>query len=331
MTPSELGHQTPSSEYDFDLPKNLIAQEPTRNREDARLLVVDRQRGTIEHAHFRDLTDWLRPGDGLVLNETKVLMAKLVGYRTKTKGRWHGLFLEQDPGSGVIKVMCKTRGKIEVGETVTLQDRDGMDRDVVKLVSKLGGGCWAIQPVENEPAEQWLQRLGRVPLPHYIRDGNMTDSDVTDYQTIFAKNNGSVAAPTAGLHFSDRLLNRVIDRGVDVCKLTLHVGTGTFRPISTETIEEHAMHGESGEIDQSAMDLLKQTRERGGRVIAVGTTSTRLLETAGARPDPYQAWAGTTDLYIRPGHKFNFVGRHHYELSFTANHVARTSANIRWR
>ncbi len=316
---AETQPETPATQYDFDLPKELIAQQPTRNREDARLLVVDRSKQELEHAHFRDITDWLRPGDCLVLNETKVIHAKLVGYRTQTGGRWQGLFLERDETSGIIKVMCKTRGNIQPGETVTLQDRDGLDRVVVKLVAKLGGGCWALTPEDEMTTQDFLAQLGRVPLPHYIRDGNMTDADVDDYQTVYAKSEGSVAAPTAGLHFSERLLNRVIDAGVNLCKVTLHVGTGTFRPISTETIEGHQMHGESGEIGQSSIDLIQRTRKNGGRVIGVGTTSVRLLETVGS-VDPTTAWAGTTDLYIRPGHEFRLL-----DGMITNFHLPRTT------
>lgn len=303
---TDTQNQTPSSNYDFDLPKELIAQHPTQNREDARLMVVDRQRGTIEHSHFRDIVDWLRRGDCLVLNETKVIPAKLIGYRTKTKGRWQGLYLEHDANTGVIKVLCKTRGRIQPGETVTLQDREGLDRAVVTMVAKMNGGCWAIKPQDEPSVDQFLQELGRVPLPHYIRDGNMTDADVRDYQTVYAREPGSVAAPTAGLHFTDRLLTQIIDAGVNICKVSLHVGTGTFRPIATDTIEDHQMHGEHGMINQSAVDLITSTRQSGGRIISVGTTSTRLLETAG-RQQPLQPWSGSTDLYIRPGHQFRLV------------------------
>jgi len=302
----ETQELTPASRYDFDLPKDLIAQHPTQNREDARLLVVDRGRNQIHHSHFRDIVDWLRRDDCLVLNETKVIPAKLIGYRTKTKGRWQGLYLESDPRSGVIKVMCKTRGNIQPGETVTLQDRDGLDRLLITMVAKLEGGCWAIKPNEETSVEEFLKQVGRIPLPHYIRDGNMCDSDVEDYQTVYARSPGSVAAPTAGLHFSKRLLNQVIDAGVNISKVTLHVGTGTFRPIATDAIENHQMHGEYGVLDEATIRQILATRETGGRVIAVGTTSTRLLETAGLN-QPLQAWSGTTDLYIRPGHSFQVV------------------------
>ena len=316
---TETENQTPASKYDFDLPKHLIAQHPTRHREDARLMVVDRQQQTIEHGHFRDIAGWLRSGDCLVLNETRVIPAKLVGYRTLTKGRWQGLYLEHDDQSGLIKVMCKTRGKIQPGETVTLQDRDGLDRCRVVLMTRLEGGCWAIKPEEPQPIDQLLQQLGRIPLPHYIRDGNMTDADVEDYQTVYARNPGSVAAPTAGLHFTDRLLTQIIDTGVNICKATLHVGSGTFRPIATETVEAHQMHGEHGSLDELAVERIRSTRQQGGRVIAVGTTSVRLLETAAAH-DPLQPWSGSTHLYIHPGYQFRLV-----DAMITNFHLPRTT------
>ncbi len=315
----EVAGQTPAEQYDFQIPRHLIAQQPVRNREDARLMIVDRVRHSIDHAHFRDLSDYLRPDDCLVLNETKVILAKLVGYRTRTGGRWQGLYLDHDTDTGVIKVMCKTRGRIQPGETVTLQDREGLDRARLTMLTKLEGGCWAVKPDSMQSMEHFLQDVGRVPLPHYIRDGNMTDADVEDYQTVFARTPGSIAAPTAGLHFTDRLLRRLMDARVNICRVTLHVGTGTFRPIATETIEAHEMHSESGVIAQPTIDMLQRTREAGGRIVAVGTTSVRLLETV-ARSMPLQPWQGTTDLYIRPGHEFRLV-----DAMITNFHLPRTT------
>ncbi|MGI9518449.1 MAG: tRNA preQ1(34) S-adenosylmethionine ribosyltransferase-isomerase QueA [Pirellulaceae bacterium] len=316
---SEVAGQTPAEQYDFQLPKELIAQQPTRNREDARLMIVDRARQSIAHAHFRDLSDYLRPGDCLVLNETKVILAKLVGYRTSTGGRWQGLYLDHDRQSDVIKVMCKTRGRIQPGETVTLQDREGLDRMRLTMVTRLDNGCWAVRVESMDSLEQFLEQVGRVPLPHYIRDGNMTDADVEDYQTVYARSPGSIAAPTAGLHFTDRLLGKLVQSGINVCRITLHVGTGTFRPIATETIEEHQMHAEFGSITQPAIDVMQSSRDSGGRIIAVGTTSVRLLETLG-QSLPLQPWQGPTDLYIQPGFQFRVV-----DAVITNFHLPRTT------
>ncbi len=311
--------QTPTSEFDFELPRNLIAQYPTRNREDARLLIADRRTATITHSHFRDLAQVLNPGDCLVLNETRVMPAKLVGYRTKTGGRWQGLYLQQDESSGLLQLMCKTRGRIQAGETVTLQDREGVDRHQLRLVAKLPTGHWAAQLEPEMPVQRMLDQLGRIPLPHYIRDGNMTDSDVEDYQTVYAKRQGSIAAPTAGLHFTQRLLTQLIDRGIRICRVNLHVGTGTFRPIATETIEQHEMHAEWGEVNERSVATIAETRAAGGRVVAVGTTSVRLLETIGERPH-LEPWSGETGLFIGPTHAFRLV-----DCMITNFHLPRTT------
>jgi S-adenosylmethionine:tRNA ribosyltransferase-isomerase len=303
---SNIDTTTLASEYDFDLPKSLIAQHPAGNREDARLMIIDRRADSIVHAHFRDLPDYLAVGDCLVLNETRVIAAKLVGYRARTRGRWQGLVLEHDPQSQVMRLMCKTRGKIQAGETVVLQDREGIDREQLELVSNLGGGCWAAICRHELPVDQLLERVGRVPLPHYIRDGNMTDADIQDYQTVYARQSGSVAAPTAGLHFTERLLGKLIDGGVRLCRVNLQVGTGTFKPIATEIVEHHQMHSERGEIGAAAIATIEQTRAGGGRVVAVGTTSVRLLETV-ALNRPLQPWQGETSLYVQPAHVFRLV------------------------
>ena len=226
------------SDYDFELPKQLIAQEPLPNREDARLLVVDRASAALEHHHVRDLDELLRPNDCLVVNNTRVLRAKLVGYREQTGGRWQGLFLEADP-SGNWRILAKTRGRIKVGETVRLQDRMGRDSIQLTLAARMDDGAWIVHPESELATEELLVQVGRVPLPHYIRGGNMVDADLQDYQTIYAKEPGAVAAPTAGLHFTEPLVRRLIDRGVNVAQVTLHVGIGTFRPVTADRLEEH--------------------------------------------------------------------------------------------
>lgn len=294
-----------AAHYDFDLPKELIAQEPVAQRADSRLMVVNREADSIEHFHFRDIADVLRAGDCLVVNNTRVVPAKLVGFRTSTKGRWQGLFLEADE-QGNWKMLCKTRGRICAGETVTLQDRHGVERFQLTLLTKLDGGAWVGRPEVEGTTDEILDMVGRVPLPHYIRGGNMVDSDLKDYQTVYAKSSGAVAAPTAGLHFTEKLLGTLIDRGVNVAQVTLHVGIGTFRPMSSDSLDDHVMHSEWGTIDQQAANTIMATRKRGGRVIAVGTTSVRVLETAGA-DGSIQAWSGDTDLFIRLGYRFKMV------------------------
>lgn len=294
-----------TSHYDFRLPKELIAQFPLSNREDARLLEVDRDRQTLDHYHVRDLDQLLKPDDCLVLNNTKVLPAKLVGTRTATGGRWEGLYLTSD-ASGNWNLLCKTRGRMKDGETVTVRDRDGIERSTLTLVARLDDGSWVMKPeIEGDP-ETVLAQIGRVPLPHYIRGGAMVDSDLANYQTMYAKHAGAVAAPTAGLHLTKSLMDRLVKRGIKFAQVTLHVGIGTFRPVTADDLDDHQMHFEWGEIDQTAVDTIDTCRQHGGRVIAVGTTSVRVMETAAAAGD-LKPWQGETNLFIKPPYQFKSI------------------------
>lgn len=292
--------------YDYQLPKELIAQEPLANRENARLLHVSPKDDSLDHHHIRDLDELLQPGDCLVLNNTKVIPAKLVGFRTKTGGRWQGLFLEEDEGGRGWRILCKTRGKAKPGETVTLQDREGIDRMTLSLITKLDDGSWIVLPDTAGSADEILAKIGRVPLPNYIRDGNMVDADFKNYQTIFAKSPGAVAAPTAGLHLTEPLINRLIDKGVKIAQVTLHVGIGTFKPVTADDLNDHNMHFERGSIEAKSVDQINQARAEGGRVIAVGTTSVRVLETAAA-DGQLKPWSGETNLFISPPYEFKTV------------------------
>lgn len=305
MSVDSVARNLKTDHYDFELPKSLIAQEPLSNREDARLLAVDRSSQNISHHHIRDLDSILRPGDCLVLNDTKVIPAKLIGYREKTGGRWQGLFLESDE-NGNWRLLAKTRGKIQVGETVVLQDRQGGDRIRLVLLSKMEGGQWIARVEDETETFDALSLVGRVPLPHYIRGGNMMDADVSDYQTVFAKHPGAVAAPTAGLHITKSLINRMVEREISIANVTLHVGIGTFRPVASEVLTEHEMHFEYGSISESSVAKILQSKADGGRTIAVGTTSVRVLETA-AKDGELKPWSGDTNLFIRPGFTFNAV------------------------
>lgn len=295
-------------DLDYDLPKELIAQQPLANRSDARLMVIDRKAGTIEHHHIRDLPEVIRPNDALVLNNSRVIRAKLVGYRTTTKGRWYGLFLEAD-SSGIGRLLAKTRGAVQPGETITLQNRNGLDDVQITMLTRLSGGSWAAKIDGPESWMEVLERVGRVPLPHYIHSEREDDAERELYQTVFAKHPGSVAAPTAGLHFSKELLIYLNDMGVELCSVTLHVGIGTFRPIGTETVEEHQMHSEKGSISIETAARLSSVRERKGRVIAVGTTSVRLLESAAAAQGGQLVggWSGETNLFIHPPYEFKAI------------------------
>lgn len=291
--------------YDYELPKELIAQQPLQRRADARLLVVDRRHQALEHCYVRDLPELLSPQDAVVLNNTRVIPARLVGYRTQTGGRWSGLFLSADV-SGIWQVLGQTRGKLQVGETVTLHDSEGRNAVILRMLAKLEGGTWAAKPESDAPAFELLETIGRVPLPPYIRDGEMVDADRETYQTVYATQPGAVAAPTAGLHFTAAILDKIQQRTIRKCQVTLHVGIGTFRPIAVQELAQHQMHSEWGSIDASAVAELNATRAAGGRIVAVGTTSVRVLETA-SRSGTLEPWLGETDLFIRPPYKFRSV------------------------
>jgi S-adenosylmethionine:tRNA ribosyltransferase-isomerase len=291
--------------YDYDLPKHLIAQEPIAKRADARLMVVDRAHGSIVHQHVRDLPSLLRAGDCLVVNDTRVLPARLVGVRQGTGGRWEGLFLSAEP-SGAWQLLCKARGKLAPGETIQLLDRMAAEDTQLRLVAKSDGGLWLARPSSDEPPEKLLERIGRVPLPKYIRHGEMVDDDINRYQTVYAKHSGSSAAPTAGLHFTPELLDRVLAASIGFVKVTLHVGLDTFRPIKTKRLTEHAMHSEWGRIEPSAVEKLLTARKNGGRIVAVGTTSVRVLESAAA-DGILRSWEGSTQLFVRPPYRFRAV------------------------
>jgi S-adenosylmethionine:tRNA ribosyltransferase-isomerase len=311
--------------YDYEIPRERIAQEPLATRSDARLMLVNRSNGEIEHHHVRDLPDLLRSEDTLVLNDSRVIPARMVGFRTSTRGRWQGLFLREDAESGIWEVLTKTRGKLVAGETITIEDRNGLPGMRLEVVARTEHGHMLVVPRppadqfatdddsanasgETRSAADWLDRYGRVPLPPYIRDGHMVDTDVENYQTVFAKSPGSVAAPTAGLHFTPNLLRQITDGGTEMASVTLHVGLGTFRPVSSETLDEHQMHTEWAQISEENADLVKQRRAAGGRCVAVGTTCVRVLESAAADlSGDLRAWTATTDLFIRPPYQFQIV------------------------
>lgn len=304
--------------YDYELPRERIAQEPLAVRSDARLMVIHRSSGEIEHLYIRDLPDLLRSEDALVLNDSRVIPAKMVGFRTRTNGRWQGLFLREEKESGIWEILTRTRGKLVAGETITIEDANGLPGMRLEVVSRTESGHLLVIPRPPEAnfesavglnsAADWLGKYGRVPLPPYIRDGHMVDSDIENYQTVFAKTPGSVAAPTAGLHFTPQLLQQIAAGGTETASVTLHVGLGTFRPIATEDLDSHQMHTEWGQISAENADLINERRGAGGRCVAVGTTSVRVLESAAAQlAGPLDAWTAMTDLFIRPPYEFKVV------------------------
>jgi S-adenosylmethionine:tRNA ribosyltransferase-isomerase len=311
---------------DYDLPPELIAQQPLEYRGDARLMVLDRQNQSIDHHHIRDLPHLLREGDRLVLNDTKVIPAQLRGLRVKTGGRWQGLYLGSQP-NGDWLLVCKTRGHLHPPEQIVLIDREGKQSEHLWLLERVSEGQWLARPTSNRPPLELLETVGHVPLPPYIRKGRMVESDVEDYQTVFARRPGAVAAPTAGLHFTPDLLTKLERTGVDLSAITLHVGMGTFRPITVENVADHPMHAEWAELGDLAAQEITNTRAKAGRIIAVGTTVTRLLETVAAElhfnrshSQPVPAWIGDTNLFIRPPHEFQLV-----DALLTNFHFPRTT------
>jgi S-adenosylmethionine:tRNA ribosyltransferase-isomerase len=254
----------------------------------------------------------------LVLNDTRVIPAKLLGFRTATGGRWEGLFLESDQ-NGLWRVLGKTRGRPLPNETITLVNAAGQSDIRLRLGAKEPGGVWVVRPETQEDPYAVLARVGRVPLPPYIRGGQMIEADRKTYQTVFARHPGAVAAPTAGLHFTEGLLELLKGRGMGVAMLTLHVGLGTFRPIETESLDDHRMHAERASLEMSTVETLLERRQRGGRIVAVGTTTVRVLETA-ARDGKLKPFTGSTDLFIRPPFEFHAV-----DALLTNFHFPRTT------
>jgi S-adenosylmethionine:tRNA ribosyltransferase-isomerase len=300
---------------DYELPAELIAQTPAEPRDSARLLTLNRTTGELGHRLFGEIADLLRPGDLLVLNDSRVLHARLLGQRESTGGRWEGLFLGAF-ADGTWELMAKSGGKPVQGETIAVEP--GPLRLI--LVEKTPEGRWRVRPSLDGPPHAILARHGQVPLPPYIRQGRAEPGDAERYQTVYARHEGSVAAPTAGLHFTPALFERLQSRGIDVAFVTLHVGVGTFQPIQVADVREHVMHAEFGELGAETVAQIEGCRRRGGRVIAVGTTTVRVLESAALASDPLTPWTGATALFITPPYRFRVV-----EGLVTNFHLPRTT------
>jgi S-adenosylmethionine:tRNA ribosyltransferase-isomerase len=297
-------------EFDYPLPSELIAQEPPPRRDESRLLVVRRGGGVLAHRQFRDLPTFLNPGDLVVLNDTRVVPARLIGRRARTDGKWEGLFVRATP-EGPWELLCQTRGRLMVGETI-LVDAPGASPTTnplrLCLVGKTTSGHWLGQPEEAGTAPELLTRYGNVPLPPYIRKGRACEADRERYQTVFAMHAGAVAAPTAGLHFTPELLDQLRHLGVAVAFVTLHVGPGTFQPVQVTDVTQHRVQEEWGEMPAATAEAIRTCKARGGQVIAVGTTSVRVLETAARQgADEPTAWSGDTSLTICPPFTFRVI------------------------
>jgi S-adenosylmethionine:tRNA ribosyltransferase-isomerase len=306
------------ADYDYELPRHLIAQHPAARRSDARLLVVDRATSSLKHYHIRDLPGLLRAHDALVINDTRVIPARLVGFRAQTGGRWEGLFLSADE-QGNWRLLAKTRGKLQTGERIRLVNERLQDAFSLRLVLREPDGTWIARPEASGDALALLEQVGRVPLPPYIRDGEMEAADRERYQTVYADAPGAVAAPTAGLHFTPQLLRQIEDCQVAVVRVTLHVGLDTFRPVAVGDLAEHTMHSEWCRIAPEAVEKIAHSKSVGGRTVAVGTTAVRVLETA-ARRSPLASFEGPTNLFIRPPFEFRAV-----DALLTNFHLPRTT------
>lgn len=289
-----------TEDFDFDLPEELIAQTPLKDRASSRLLVVNKETGDTEDKHFHDILDELQPGDALVMNNTRVLPARLYGEKPETGGHLEVLLLTNTEGD-TWETLIKPAKRAKVGTEI--QFGDGRLKAVVKEELEHGGRI--IEFKYDGIFLEILESLGEMPLPPYIKE-RLDDPD--RYQTVYAEENGSAAAPTAGLHFTKELLEEIKAKGVHLVYLTLHVGLGTFRPVSVDNIEEHHMHSEFYRLTEEAAKQLNEVRQAGGRIVAVGTTSIRTLETIGTKfIGEIQADSGWTDIFITPGYQFKVV------------------------
>ena len=305
LKPRDLAMTDELSAYDYHLPDELIARQPPPRRDAARLMVVRRATASIEHAVISDLPNLLQPGDCLVLNDSRVLPARLLGHRTATGGQWEGLYLGQI-NMGDWKLICRTRGKLVPGEQITIVRAHAAAFEetlLLTLLAHIGDGVWQARAATDLDPQAALERFGTVPLPPYLGRELATPDDFVRYQTVYAQRPGSVAAPTAGLHFTPELFAACDHRKIARTFVTLHVGIGTFRPISAARLTEHVMHAEWCEISADAAKRLRETRDRLGRVVAIGTTAARTLETA-AGGGQLEAWRGETRIFIRPPHHF---------------------------
>jgi S-adenosylmethionine:tRNA ribosyltransferase-isomerase len=298
-----------TSQLDYALPEDLIAQKPADRRSDSRLLVMDRATGALSDRRFFEIAELLEPTDCLVLNNTRVLSARFFARRS-SGGRIEGLFL-YEPQPGHWQVMLKNAQKVRPGEYLSLLDHAGQVTTVARVVERSGEGLWRLHAGGTEPAESLLGRIGFAPLPPYIKrrydtENPQNQEDQHRYQTVYAASAGAVAAPTAGLHFTDELLATLPDKGLRIAQVTLHVGAGTFKPVTAESLEEHQIHSETWQIDDANAAIINDAIDRGRRIIAIGTTSVRTLETAGAS-GKVTAGHGQTKLFILPGYEFRIV------------------------
>ena len=287
------------SDFDYPLDESLIAQTPLLKRDESRLLVMNRKTGELEHKKFFNVIDYLNPGDTLVVNDTKVIPARLIGVKEETDAVIEILILK-DLHDNIFECLAKPAKRIKVGTIVSFGE--GLLK--AKCIELGEDGIRKMEFIYQGILMEILDKLGMMPLPPYIHE-KLLDRD--RYQTVYAKNLGSAAAPTAGLHFTKELLKKIEDKGVNIAYVTLHVGLGTFRPVMVEDIKDHEMHSEYYSMSKVTADLLNKTRKNGKRIIAVGTTSTRTLETIMSKYNEFKECSGTTNIFIYPGFEFKGI------------------------
>lgn len=289
-----------TSDFDYYLPEELIAQTPLKKREDARLLILDKDNGKIEHKIFSDIEDILEEGDLLVINDTKVLPARIFGFKEDTKAHIEFLLLKEEKNN-IWECLARPFKRLKVGTKIKFSDKL-----LAEVISKETEGICHIKFIYEGIFLEILDELGMMPLPPYIKE-TLAKEDKDLYQTVYAKDLGSSAAPTAGLHFSEELIKRLKAKGVLFASLTLHVGLGTFRPVVEEDILKHEMHSEFYSINKECADLINETKQKGKRIIAVGTTTVRTLETVSSSNGYVKEGSGWTNIFIYPGYKFKIV------------------------
>lgn len=286
-------------DFNYNLPEELIAQTPLEKRDESRLLVLDKESGNIEHKRFYNIIDYLSPGDTLVLNDTKVLPARLIGVKEETNAVIEILLLK-NLKNDIWECLVKPAKRIKIGTVISFGD----GKLKAKCIEVHEDGIRHIELIYNGILMEILDELGTMPLPPYIHE-NLEDQ--SRYQTVYAKEIGSAAAPTAGLHFTKELLEKIKEKNINIAYVTLHVGLGTFRPVSVEKVEDHEMHKEYYMMNKKTADLLNETKKKGKKIIAVGTTSTRTLETIMTKYNEFRECSGWTDIFIYPGYEWKAV------------------------
>jgi len=290
------------NDFDYYLPTELIAQHPTDKRDESRLLIVDRKTGTVKHRHFFNILDYLNPGDCLVMNNSKVIPARLFGVKEKTGAKVEFLLIKRKEGD-LWETMVRPGKKLHPGDIVSFSEDGSLKAEVLDYSDD---GTRIVRFDYQGVFLELLDKIGKIPLPPYIERAS-NEEDKERYQTVYCKEEGSVAAPTAGLHFTEELITKAQEKGVRIAYVTLHVGIGTFRPVKCEIVEEHKMHFEEYEIDEINAKIINETKEAGGRIISVGTTSTRTVESAASENGMVAAGHGNTDIFIYPGYRFKVI------------------------